>query len=264
MFQFGIGGLWVVPVGGTLANNPTPYSMLTVQDVSVDISLDLKELVGQNRFADDIAPAQMKVTGKFTPGRIDIGLFNQIFFAENELAGVKNMVKDEIGVISASDATTDPLTVTVSQSADFLTDLGVRYGSNGMAMIRSVASPIVGQYNVTGGVYTFSEDDAGVGVLISYVSAAESTGYTVSLGNTLMGLGPIFELWLSQPYQSASVSQTAPAPPLVIPNGIHLYSCRMSKLGQAMKNTDYLRPEMDFSAFANAAGQVGELFQVVP
>jgi len=254
MFQFGIGGIWVNPTGGVTAANPTPYELLTVQDVSVDISQDLKELVGQNRYADDVAPAQMKISGKFTPGRIDIGLFNQIFFANVETAGIKQIVKDEAGTVG-----TTPYTYLVSQKTNFLTDLGVRYAANGMALIRVLATPTVGQYTVSAGTYTFSAADTNAAILVSYVFTAATTGYTVSLINSLMGYGPIFELWVSEPYQS-SPAGVAPA----APNGIHLYCCRLSKLNQALKNTDYLKPEMDFSAFSNAAGQVGELFQTVP
>jgi hypothetical protein len=254
MFQFGIGGIWVNPIGGNLATNPTPYELLTVQDVSVDISQDLKELVGQNKVADDVAPGQMKVTGKFTPGRIDIGLFNQMFFANPTVPGVKQIIKDEAGLVGSS-----PYNYAVTQLLTFTTDLGVRYASNGMALVRVITTPAAGQYTVSAGTYTFSAADTGKGVLVSYISTNATAGYTVTITNSLMGYGPIFELWVSQPYQSAPAVTTVPP----VPNGIHLYCCRLSKLGQAMKNTDYLRPEMDFSAFANAAGQVGELFQTV-
>jgi len=56
MFQFGIGGLLLNPYGGNLAANPTPYEMLTIMDVSVDITQELKDLTGQYKFPDDVAP----------------------------------------------------------------------------------------------------------------------------------------------------------------------------------------------------------------
>jgi hypothetical protein len=247
MFQFGIGGLFVNPVGGNEeVPNPTPYELLTVQDVSVDISQELKELVGQNKLPDDIAPGQMKITGKFTIGRIDINIFNNILFADTALAGIKQIQKDEAAIVGAT-----PYTAVVANSVDFITDLGVRYASNGAALTRTTGTVNEGMYSVSNGTYTFNALDTTVPVLISYVWTNTPVGKTVQLNQQLMGYGPVFELWLSEPYQSVAGS----------PSGIHLYCCRLSKLGQALKNTDYVKPEMDFSAFANASGNVGELFQ---
>jgi len=247
VFQYGIGGLFVNPVGGNQPVNPTPYELLTIMDVSVDISQELKELVGQNKFPDDIAPGQMKVSGKFSAARIDISQYNNIFFADTAATGVKQIVKDE----SHSIPSTGGYTIPVTNLATFIVDLGVRYYSTGAALTRTTGAVTTGLYSVSSGTYTFAAADEGLGVLISYVSTDATVGKTVQFNQQLMGYGPVFELWLTEPYQSTSS----------VPNGLHLYCCRLSKLGQALKNTDYLKPELDFSAFANAAGQVGEFFQ---
>ncbi|HVP99168.1 MAG TPA: hypothetical protein VMS87_07950 [Roseiarcus sp.] len=47
-------------------------------------------------------------------------------------------------------------------------DLGVAYASNGTALTAVGASPGVGQYAVTGGVYAFSAADAGQALSLSY------------------------------------------------------------------------------------------------
>ena len=247
MFQFGIGGLFVNPIGGNEATNPTPYEMLTVQDVSIDISQDLKELVGQSKFPDDIAPGQMKVTGKFQFGRIDISIFNNIFFGDTAAAGIKQIIKDEVGAVASA----TPWQYTTTKASTFIVDLGVRYAATGASLTRVTTTPTQGQYSVSAGVYTFASADSGAAILVSYVATATAVGKTVQINNQLMGYGPVFELWLTEPYQTLSGAAS----------GIHLYACRLSKLAQGLKNTDYLKPEMDFSAFANAAGQVGEFFQ---
>jgi len=223
---------------------------MTIQDASVDISQDLKELVGQYKYADDIAPGQMKVSGKFSYGRIDIGLFNQIFFAGTQSVGVKAIQQDEPHSVPGSIA----YTVTATNSAGFLTDLGVRYAATGAALTRVTSVSAGGTYSVSAGVYTFFSTDASAGVLISYVytPTVNTTGKTVPFNQQLMGYGPVFELWLAEAYQQVGG----------VNNGIHLYACRASKLGQDLKNMDYLKPSMEFQAYANAAGQVGELFQV--
>ena len=248
ILQFGIGGLFLNSNGGNQATNPTPYEALTIQDVSIDISQDLKELVGQYKFADDVAPGQMKITGKFSIGRIEIGMFNNLLFANTQSTGMKVIVQDESGTVPASTT----YTVTVVNSTHFDTDLGVRYYDTGAPFTRVTGPPTVGQYSVSEGVYNFAAADASAKVLLSYAYDLTTSGSTVTIANQLMGYGPVFELWLSEPYQSVGG----------IANGIHLWACRLSKLNQALKNTDHLKPEMDFTAFANASGQVGEFFQI--
>ena len=248
MLQFGVGGLFLASNGGNQATNPTPYEALTIQDVSIDISQDLKELIGQYKFADDVAPGQMKVTGKFSIGRVEINMLNNLLFANTVTAGMKVVVQDESGTVPA--LTT--YTLIVTNSTHFDTDLGVRYYATGAPLMRVTGTPTIGQYAVSAGVYTFAAADASAKVLISYVYDSTTSGQTMTITNQLMGYGPVFELWLSEPYQSVGG----------VPNGIHLWACRLSKLNQALKNTDYLKPELDFTAFANAAGQVGEFFQI--
>jgi hypothetical protein len=248
MFQFGSGRLFVNPIGGNLAANPTPQGVLTVQDISVDISVTLKELVGLNQYPDDIAPGEKKVSGKFSFGRNDLQLFNNIFFADTRSTGIKNIVPDE----GPTAIPTTPFQITVTGSATFATDLGVINASTGAPMQRVASSPATGQYSVASGIYTFATADVGILVKISYVKTVAASGATVQINNQIMGYGPIFELWLAETYQAVGGNN----------NGLHLYACRVSKFTQNLKNNDYMKPEIDFSAFANAAGQVGELFQV--
>lgn len=251
MFQFGIGALFPNPVGGNQATNPTPLAVMTIMDCSIDISQDLKELIGQYKFPDDVAPGTMKVTGKFTFGRVQYDLFNQIFFGDTQTSNVKVIQNREVHSVPAA----TPFTVSVTNAAEFNTDLGVQYSSNGQALTRVTGTPTTGQYSVSLGVYTFAAADAGLGVWISYVYVPTvAVGNTYEINQQLMGYGPVFELWLSEPYQSVGG----------VGNGVHLFACRASKLGHDLKNEDYLKPEIDFMAYANAAGQVGEFFQVAP
>ena len=55
MFEFGAGTLWGFPVGGNTAANPTPMKFGTLQDVSLDISGDVKQLYGQKQFPEAVA-----------------------------------------------------------------------------------------------------------------------------------------------------------------------------------------------------------------
>jgi hypothetical protein len=221
-------------------------------DVSVDITQELKDLTGQYKFPDDVAAGQGKISGKFSVGRINMAAFNQLMFAQTQTTGTKQIAADESHTFASS--------VAVTNLGTFSVDLGCRYAVNGLALLRLPSGvPAAGQYTVTAGTYTFSAADvsAGGSVLISYVWTTPSVGYTVPLNQTLQGYGPIFELWLSEPYQQTTVSS------VVYGNGLHLWACRMSKLGQELKNSDYLKPAFEWQAFANSAGQVGEWFQAV-
>jgi len=50
MFEFGSGTLWGFPVGGNTATNPTPMKFGTLQDVSLDISGDVKQFTARSSF----------------------------------------------------------------------------------------------------------------------------------------------------------------------------------------------------------------------
>src|SRR5947199_5327610 len=64
MFHFGSGTLWGYPVAGNLAANPTPMKFGTLQDIKLEISGALKELYGQNQFAEAVARGKCKIASK--------------------------------------------------------------------------------------------------------------------------------------------------------------------------------------------------------
>jgi hypothetical protein len=256
MIDFGAGVLFVNPNAGNLAANPTPGQVLTLQDVSIDISQDLKELRGATKWPEDIAPADMKGSGKFGTGRIDQQVFNNIFFANASTTGIVQAVQGEAGTIPSPSG---PYTITVVNSANFAEDFGVQYASGtggaGAGRLTRVASgPTQGQYSVASGVYTFAAADAGTAVLISYSFTAAAVGTTVSVINENMGFGPQFELFLMRPYQQITISSK------VYTGGLRLYCCRASKLGQEKKRDGYTIPALEFQYFANPVGKVMDLF----
>ena len=102
MFQFASGSVFVNPTGGNLATNPTPMKLGTVQDASADFSCTLKELRGQLQFPDDVAPGDKKITWKATLGKVEISLFNQVFFADDyTTSGQINQVDSENHTVPA-------------------------------------------------------------------------------------------------------------------------------------------------------------------
>jgi hypothetical protein len=247
MFQFGIGGMFGNPVGGNLGTPTGPQQFGTIQDVSVEFTQKLVELYGQNKFPDDVAPSDMKVSGKGAFAKIEIELFNALYFAETIATGVEIVQDREAKTVPGT-----PFTVTIDPpgSGVYVKDLGVLYAATGKPFERvAAASEALGKYSVnqTTGVYTFASADQDADVLISYVYS-DTGGRTLTVTNRIQGYGPVFELYLLQPYQGT--------------NGLHLYACRASKMSAPMKRDNYLISDFEFEGFANAAGKVFDWFQV--
>lgn len=241
LYGFGAGALWGTPLTdatGTAIANPTPILFGVLQDVSVEISGDIKELYGQNQFAEAVARGKAKISCKAKFGRINGLLLNSLYFGQTVSSAISADYYDTVGsVIAAS------LTPTVPGSGTWARDLGVR-DANGNPMTRVASAPATGQYAVTAGVYTFNASDAGQTAFISFAYTGTSTVAKKStVMNVQMGNAPSWRCDMSDGY---SGGQTA----------LSLYKCISGKLAFATKQDDFMIPEMDFSAFADSAGRV--------
>ena len=65
--------LWGFP-----AANPTPMKFGTLQDVSLDISGDVKQLYGQKQFPEAVARGKCKITGKSKFAAINGKMLNDL------------------------------------------------------------------------------------------------------------------------------------------------------------------------------------------
>ena len=242
MFQFGSGTLWGYPIGGNFAANPTPIKFGTLQDISLEISGALKELYGQNQFAEAVARGKCKIAGKAKFAQIVGKHVNDLFFGQTMNSGQKLTSLDEAQTVPAS----SPYTVTVTNAAQFVDDWGVRYSATGLPLVKVTTSPVQGQYSVSNGVYTFAAADASAAVLISY-RYSSVVGVQLNIRQQLMGFAPTFQVLLNEQYAGKQAN-------------LLLYSCVAEKLTWATKNEDFLVPEFDFEAFSNAGGLVMDLY----
>ena len=135
---------------------------------------------------------------------------------------------------------------TAANSATFNTDLGPLYSSTGTPLTYVVGAPTTGQYAVTSGVYVFAAGETGTAILLNYTYTTSSQGFTITGSNLLMGNTPKFQAVFTQSYGGQTTT-------------LKLYSCVSSKLSMPTKIDDYVIPEIDFAAFANASGNVFEL-----
>lgn len=237
VFQFGVGHAFLTPVGGNTAANPTPMRLMTLQSVTVDFTVEMKELYGQNQFPDDVAPGKRKVTWKAKKGRIDNKAIGDLVFGQAAAAGTIILVAKEAAtaVVSA---------FTVANSATFADDLGVYYAATGAPLVKIASgTPATGQYKVTAGVYTLSTADATASVLVYYTYSSAGSGQKLEITNQLNGFGPVLQLHLFNTYKSNTV-------------GIKLYSAVLSKFTYDAKQDDYTIPDLEGVAFADSSDRV--------
>jgi hypothetical protein len=241
-FMFGSGVFWGTPlqdVSGNAITNPTPVQLGVMQDISIDISFDLKELYGQSQFPVAVGRGKGKMTGKAKVAQVNGAALNSLLFGQTTTAGLTADYYDVTG--AAIPTTPYQITIIPPNSGTFAYDLGVR-DANGVPMTRVASAPATGQYSIAGAVYTFAAPDTTKTVFISYqYTAASTTSLKSTVRNLVMGQAPVFKGDLYVPYAGKSMI-------LTIPN------CVASKWTLATKQDDFAIPEFDFSGFADAAG----------
>lgn len=244
-YGFGVGSLFGVR---TDISNPTPVRFGTVQDVTVDMSFTVKELMGQYQAPVAVARGGMKITGKVKAAKLNARAFNDIFWGQTLAVGEIKTVLDEGGAGGTAIPTT-PFQLTAVNGATFLDDLGVINAGTGAQMQRVASAPAAGQYavNMTTGVYTFASADnvSAIKVQLSYTYTETATGGRITATNQLMGSSPIFRMVLNEGFQSNALT-------------LVLHQCIATKLTLNFKNEDFVIPEFDFAAFANSTGQFAD------
>jgi hypothetical protein len=246
MYSFGTGVMWATPsidaFGNTIAN-PSPVQFGELQDSQVDISRDLKELIGQNQFPVAVAAGKGKVGIKAKFARINGQILDTVFSGQGYSSGTLTAINNDTAGATIP-ASPFQLTVTPPSSGTFVRDLGV-IDANGAPMTKVASAPATGQYSVNaGGQYTFAAADVGKVVFINYVYTATRTGAkAVSFQNLPMGQTPIFGVDLTVGYAGKSVVWRFP-------------NCVSGKLTFGTKQDDFTQIDLDISAFADSTGRV--------
>lgn len=231
-FGFGSGAAWAVDS----AANPTPSPFAILQDISIDISFNIKELAGTYAFPVAVGRGMGKIASKAKNARLSGRLLN-LFFGGVKATGQESVAQDEAAVIAAG-------TFTVANSGTFGFDLGFYNAATGIPFVRVAAAPAVGQYSVAAGVYTCNVGDNGINVKASYTYNIAGSGEKITISNPLIGVAPTFKTTLTQLFNSLRSTLT-------------LNANVFSKLGIATKLEDFAIPEMDYSSFADAANNIG-------
>jgi hypothetical protein len=240
---FGPGILWVQR---TDVANSTPVNIGFVNEFSIDISFDTKQLFGQNQFPLLAARGTAKCSGKMKAATLSGQALNSVLLGQTWTAGTQWDVYTTPS--TAIPATPYQITPAIPSSGTFQADLGVLNAATLEPLTLVTGTPTAGQYAQAAGVYTFSSADhtAAVNVIISaaYSFTTGATGQSMVIANTLIGTTPTFQVFYKTTLYGATWF-------------VNLYSCIGSKTAFGHKLTDFMMPEYDFEFFANASQNIG-------
>jgi len=227
MQSYAIGTAAIIPSGA----NPTPIQFAVLRDLSLDIAAEEKELNGQYQVGIDAFRGKVKFSGKAKYAWINGALLMAALPGATSATGTSQPAVNEAGVIPST-----PFQITVSQSATFAENLGVRDLNTGKDLTVVASAPTTGQYSVAAGVYTFAAADVGHTVQISYRYTSASIGKTISFSNQVMGPGASY---IVQGFSAATGAKTA---------GFKMYAARIPKLSVALKAEDWMENDIEFFA----------------
>lgn len=247
IITYGTGKLVAIPTfdsAGVAITNPTPVILGEMQDVSVDMSVEIKTLYGGKRFPIAIGQGKGKIEVKAKYAKINGGVLGSLFYGKQSSAGIKAAVFDSAATIPA--ASTYVLTVAPPNSGAFVADLGVVFSATGVQLTRVASAPATGQYalNATTGAYTFAAADASKAVLISYEYSAATGGEVWTMTNDVMGTTPSFSILLQNTFDGKNLV-------------CKLNRAVSGKLALPFKADDFGVYDFEAQAFANAANEVG-------
>ena len=241
MYTFGVGGLF------SQLSDGTSIEFGALQDASLDFSFDKKELYGRKQYPLHVARGKGKVEGKASYADIKASNLNAIL---GGTASTGQLKVAEPVTITVPSATPFTKTITVPSAGTINSILAVYdcSGSTKSPMTLVTGTPLTGQYSFALATKTLTFADADKGKSIQYVfDYVLTTGKTITLTSNMMGTAPSFEVELHTVLDGLSVC-------------IVLFKCTSEKLSLNLKNEDYTIPNFTFSAFANAADEVGKIY----
>lgn len=176
MKSFGIGQLvWAMPDG-------TLITFGTLQNITNDISFEVKELYGRNQFPDDVARGKGKIALKASAGEIRAGAFNAVLSGTLTTGMLKVLDPPGTGVIPGSSTIGSAVvTAAIPSSSAYTLAVALPTGASsvtvdngcylevggvkiGMTSVASAGLLASGKYLFSAGVsavYTFHSSNAG-------------------------------------------------------------------------------------------------------
>lgn len=248
-YGFGLGVLSLTDTTDSATTRKTPVVCGVLQDVTLEIAMQSKELRGAFQFPVDVARAGGSVQGKARFAQLGIGTIAAILGVTPTAAMKLASINEEITVNqSGTGFTLDP-----PGNGIFYENISVFNRNTGLLMTRvndgtAQGTLTTGQYtcNPSTGQYQVSSSDtsgASLPLYVTYTYTENTLGKTATLNNLLMGAGPTFKLDLHNNFRSKHVGWRLPA-------------VTLPKLGFGPKLDDYTTIDIDFIAFADQSGKV--------
>lgn len=233
--------------GSVLNASPEELAFFGVtQEWSIDIDQKLVNLMGQYKDPVDVAPGERTTTGKIKFARVQASIIG------NFLLGIVPTSGSGFTIFGPENhSSIGATTFVVTNGATFLQDLGLYYHSTGIALQPTTAAPSAGWY-IPGvaatGVYTIAAGDESVaGGLDAFYQASTTTQFEITVGQQLMGTGPAVSLYMNVPYAVQGVAKQL---------NFQMYAARLGKVSMAFKNNGYMVPEVDFTLYSGANGNL--------
>jgi len=245
-FNFGSGALWGERTD-VVGSGIGPRQFGVLQDVQVDFDWTTKPLYGQFQFPVVIARGQGKITCKAKVAQVQGLLFSDLFFGTAPGIGQYAISQLEPAIVPLA----PPFGVTVANAFTYNDDLGVVYATTGGRFNRVTTPSLGGLYtvNLTSGVYTFSPQDAGASLMISYSYSKSAIGAKLTITNQFMGMTPTFKATFYTTYAGSGQS-------------LHLNACTSNKLSMPAKIDNWTIYDIEFEVMADASGTIGFLSTV--
>ncbi len=204
-----------------------------LQDIQLKFTRKNDLLYGQNQWAGAVGAGTMSCSGTAKVGALSATIYN-LMFGVTPSTGTQSVAYGEAHNVPAS----TPFTVTVTNSATFLSDYGVVYTATGIPLQLVTGTPTTGQYSVSAGVYTFAAADTGLAVQITYTWTNATAGSTLIVPNNLQGVQPVFSILAQRSWNGTGERQVLPN---CVASGLTLPTA-MSKFGISDFSFDAFSP----------------------
>jgi hypothetical protein len=227
----GIGGrIYLVPSGA----NPSPTQLAVIKSWTLDLSQDMLDLRGSSLDLLDTLPVKRTVKGKLSLNDFSTTLVGAVTSGTTISAGVT------LGALETSAVPATPYQITVTNSAQFVKDLGVIDYTSAKELTNVASTPATGQYSYSAGVYTFAAADTTHSMGISYSYTVAASGKTVQVAAANAGVAST--TYALHVYGSAGGKSY----------GFYLPSVRIPNLSLSMSPDQWSDVSCDFTAFLDS------------
>lgn len=216
--------------------NPTPRDIVVIKAVSLEFKTTEKELRGNKLFPLASVTTSASISGKVSSADVSapfVALCVPGTTTVPSATTVRKLRADHPATVIPG----SPFTITVTNSATFVTDLGVINYTTGKRMTRVASAPSANQYSVTAGAYTFASAEGTVA--IRYLYTDNTTGTTMTGSNPVIGETAAYSLFVTDPTEGYT---------------FEFPSVKFSNLSLGMKIDDWTEASFDFTASESSLG----------